>query len=156
MIQGGTGSSSFNLNQPDFLPDSLESGTLNTIGIIALKSGLDFVNEKTTAKIYAHEKELCDRFINSLKNTNVKDYRDENCLYTPVVSFNILGGKPEQAASVLDKHGFCLRAGFHCAPLAHHSLGTTEGTVRFSPSVFNNSQQVDSLVKILKNYKKFS
>lgn len=156
VIQGGTGSSSFNLNQPDFLPDSLESGTLNTIGIIALKSGLDFVNEKTTAKIYAHEKELCDRFINSLKNTNVKVYRDENCLYTPVVSFNILGVKPEQAASVLDKHGFCLRAGFHCAPLAHHSLGTTEGTVRFSPSVFNNSQQVDSLVKILKNYKKFS
>lgn len=155
LMQGGTGSSSFNLNQPDFLPDSLESGTLNTVGIIALKSGIDFVKEKTPAKIYAHETRLCDRFINQLQNSNIIIYRNRELSYVPVVSFNIPDMKPEQAAAMLDHYGFCLRAGFHCSPLAHYSLGTREGTVRFSPSVFNTEKQVDSLVKILKNYSKF-
>lgn len=150
LMQGGTGSSSFNLNQPDFLPDSLESGTLNTTGIIALKSGIDFVREKGVDRIYAHEKKLCDRFINSLKNTDIIVYRDENLSYTPVVSFNVPDMHSEQTAAFLDQHGFCLRAGFHCSPLAHHSLGTTDGTVRFSPSVFNNETQVDNLVKTIK------
>lgn len=155
LMQGGTGSSSFNLEQPDFLPDSLESGTLNTAGIIALKSGVDFVREKTPAKIYAHESRLCDRFINGLENTGVTVYRNNNFSYVPVVSFNIPDIPSEQTAVVLDRYGFCLRAGFHCAPLAHHSLGTKEGTVRFSPSVFNDEKQVDSLVKIIKNRRIF-
>ncbi|MBQ3566418.1 MAG: aminotransferase class V-fold PLP-dependent enzyme [Oscillospiraceae bacterium] len=155
LMQGGTGSSSFNLKQPDFLPDSLESGTLNTVGIIALKSGIEFVYEKTPAKIHAYETKLCKRFINQLENSDIIIYRNSNCSYVPVVSFNIPDMKPEQTAAMLDSNGFCLRAGFHCAPLAHHSLGTTDGTVRFSPSVFNTEKQVDSLVKIIKNHKKF-
>lgn len=154
VMQGGTGSSSFDLKQPDFLPDSLESGTLNTVGIIALKSGIDFVREKTPAAIYAHEERLCSRFIKQLENTGVIIYRNKNSSYVPVVSFNIPEMPPEQLAAVLDSGGFCLRAGFHCAPLAHHSLGTKDGTVRFSPSVFNNEKQVDNLVKIIKKCKK--
>ena len=50
----------------------------------------------------------------------------------------------------LNQYGFCLRAGLHCSPLAHYSLGTPDGTVRFAPSVFNNEQQVESLVKTIK------
>ncbi|MGN0614263.1 MAG: aminotransferase class V-fold PLP-dependent enzyme [Porcipelethomonas sp.] len=150
VLQGGTGTSSFDLKQPDFLPDSLESGTLNTVGIIALKSGIDFVREKTPERIYAHESRLCRRFIDELKNSGVIIYRKEGFPYVPVISFNIPGVKPEQTAQLLDKHGFCLRAGLHCAPLAHHTLGTTDGTVRFSPSVFNNEGQVENLVKVIK------
>ncbi len=156
LMQGGTGSSVFNLKHPDYLPDSLESGTPNTWGVIALKQGIDFVARKTPAKIYAHENNLCSRFIKGLEGTDAIIYRNRDLSYVPVVSFNIPGVKPEQTAYVLDKHGFCLRAGLHCAPLAHHSLGTENGTVRFSPSVFNNEKQVDDLVKIIKNKNKFS
>ncbi len=151
LMQGGTGSSAFNLKHPDFLPDSLESGTLNTVGIIALKKGIDFVNKKTISAIYKHEDSLCRRFIKGLEGTDTAIYRKEGLSYVPVVSFNINGVQPEQAAEMLNKHGFCLRAGLHCAPLAHYSLGTEDGTVRFSPSVFNNSSQVDKLVKTIKN-----
>jgi len=154
LMQGGTGSTAFNLEQPDFLPDSLESGTLNTAGIIALKSGIDFVRNKTTAKILETESRLCDIFVNGLKNTDAVVYRNSSLRYTPVVSFNLKGLPPEQTAQMLDKNGFCLRAGYHCAPLAHHTLQTENGTVRFSPSVFNNEQQVENLVKIIKNYRK--
>lgn len=156
LMQGGTGSSVFDLRHPDYLPDSLESGTPNTTGIIALRQGINFVSNKSPKKIYAHEAALCDRFIRELENTDVIIYRDKDKSYVPVVSFNIPGVKPEQTAYILDKNGFCLRAGLHCAPLAHHSLGTKNGTVRFSPSVFNNEKQVDDLVKIIKNRNKFS
>ena len=154
LMQGGTGSSAFNLKHPDYLPDSLESGTPNTWGIIALKEGIDFVERKTPSRIYAHETALCDRFINGIKDS-VTVYRDENYSYVPVVSFNVEGSAPEETAAFLDDHGFCLRAGLHCAPLAHHTIGTENGTVRFSPSVFNSKNQVDDIVKIIKSYAKF-
>lgn len=71
-----------------------------------------------------------------------------------MVSFNINGMAPEETAEKLSKRGFCLRAGLHCAPLAHKSLGTDNGTVRFAPSVFNNAWQADALAEeIRKIYK---
>lgn len=150
VIQGGTGSSSMNLIQPDFLPDSLESGTVNTTGIIALKSGIDFVRKMGTDKIYAHENKLCRKFISLLDPDRVTVYRTEGLKYAPVVSFNINGIPPEEAAGLLSDRGYCLRAGLHCSPLAHKTLGTDEGTVRFAPSVFNNENQVYGLTKEIK------
>lgn len=150
VIQGGTGSSSMNLIQPDFLPDSLESGTVNTTGIIALKSGIDFVRKMGTDKIYAHENRLCRKFISLLDPERVTVYRTEGLNYAPVVSFNIKGIPPEEAAGLLSDRGYCLRAGLHCSPLAHKTLGTDEGTVRFAPSVFNNENQVYGLTKEIK------
>lgn len=150
VIQGGTGSSSMNLIQPDFLPDSLESGTVNTTGIIALKSGIDFVQKMGTDKIYAHENRLCRKFISLLDPERVTVYRTEGLNYAPVVSFNINGMPPEEAAGLLSDRGYCLRAGLHCSPLAHKTLGTDEGTVRFAPSVFNNENQVYGLTKEIK------
>lgn len=150
VIQGGTGSSSMNLIQPDFLPDSLESGTVNTTGIIALKSGIDFVRKMGTDKIYAHENRLCRKFISLLDPDRVTVYRTEGLKYAPVVSFNINGMPPEEAAGLLSDRGYCLRAGLHCSPLAHKTLGTDEGTVRFAPSVFNNENQVYGLTKEIK------
>lgn len=150
VIQGGTGSSSMNLIQPDFLPDSLESGTVNTTGIIALKSGIDFVRKMGTDKIYAHENRLCRKFISLLDPDRVTIYRTEGLKYAPVVSFNINGMPPEEAAGLLSDRGYCLRAGLHCSPLAHKTLGTEEGTVRFAPSVFNNENQVYGLTKEIK------
>ena len=152
LIQGGTGSSSMDLEQPDFLPDSLESGTLNTCGIIALKKGIDFVKKKTCREIYRHEDELCRLFISQLNGCDkVKIYRVQGVKYAPIVSFTIDGETPEETAERLSKYGFCLRAGLHCAPLAHKTMGTEEGTVRFAPSVFNNRAQVIRLCNIVKS-----
>ena len=67
-----------------------------------------------------------------------------------MVSFNIKGMAPEAAAEALSDRGYCLRAGFHCSPIAHKTLGTDEGTVRFAPSVFNNEKQVYGLANKIK------
>lgn len=151
IIEGGTGSSSTGLKQPDFLPDSLESGTMNVLGAISLKSGIDFINRIGVERIRRHEERMCDIFVNGLKNDKrIKIYRRNECEYVPIVSFNISGVPSEKTAQLLSEKGFCLRAGFHCAALAHSTLGTDNGTVRFAPSVFSREKDVIRLVKTIK------
>jgi len=152
IITGGTGSLSQSLKQPDFLPDCLESGTVNVIGIHSLKAGVDFISNTGTERIFNHEKAVCDRFIRELsKIPSVTVYRKPQCRYVPIVSFNVNGFSPEETASYLSQRGFCLRAGFHCAPLAHSSLGTENGTVRFSPSYFSRLSDAVALANSIKN-----
>jgi len=155
LMEGGTGSTSLEAVQPDFVPDALESGTINTAGIIGLGAGIGFVKKIGINKIYEHENLLCRKFIAEMKKlNNVVVYRDERCgNYLPVVSFNANGYTANEAAEILNSHGFALRGGLHCSGLAHTSIGTVpDGTVRFSPSVFNTAEEVEKLVKNIKNY----
>ncbi len=152
IMEGGTGSTSLELTQPDFLPDSLESGTVNTVGAITLGEGIKFVNKTGIQTIYQHETLLCDRFISRmLKFPSVKICRDSRIKdYLPVVSFNIDGLTANEAGNLLSDKGFALRGGLHCSGLAHNYLKTSpNGTVRFSPSAFNNEREVDMLVNAI-------
>ena len=154
IIQGGTGSDSLRLFQPDMLPDSLESGTPNIIGAVTVGAGIRYINSYGIDRIRKHEEKLCRLFMSELENKDgITIYRDKNAEYAPIVSFNINGLSSEEAASILADRGFCLRAGFHCSALAHASLGTKNGTVRFAPSVFNTETEVYKLVYFVKSLK---
>lgn len=158
LIEGGTGSASRSPEQPMMLPDRFESGTGNTPGVVALGAGIDFVRQKGEEKIFAHEMGLIRRLYRSLeKNPNVVLYTpqpDDNH-YVPVLSFNLTDMPSEETASRLNKAGFALRAGLHCAPLAHDWAQTLQtGAVRCVPSVFTTQEHIDSLVRqitLLKN-----
>lgn len=156
LMEGGTGSASESLEQPEFLPDRFESGTINTPGAIALGAGVDFVRSRTPQKILEHETALCRNLCGTLRKipgvtvySEIDRYQEQ---YAPVVSFNI-GDIPSADASLkLSDMGFCLRGGLHCAPLAHRKLGTLEtGTVRFAPSAFTTPEEVNRLAKAV-NY----
>lgn len=151
LVEGGTGSNSQNLVQPDILPDKFESGTPDFTGIVGLKSGIDFVNRRGPLNIYHHEISLIKRAYNSLKSMkNVKLYTDEPNMnyYAPVLSFNIEGKDSETVSDILStRYNIATRAGLHCAPLAHKSLGTFDiGTVRVVPSVFTTNNDINSLI----------
>lgn len=152
IVEGGTGSTSLELSQPDFYPDRLESGTINTVGILTLGAGLDFVKSKGTDRIFAHEENLCEQFIRGISPIKgIRIYREAGARYAPLVSFNLGGFSPNELAQLLSDKGFALRGGLHCAPLAHQALGTLpEGTVRFAPSAFNQSAQVTYLLQTLR------
>lgn len=151
LMEGGTGSTSLELDQPDFMPDCLESGTVNTCGVIALGEGIRFVSDMGTDRIFTHETALCKRFIDGVKDLdNVVIYRDKG-RYLPIVSFNIKNLTSNETASMLSDAGYALRGGLHCSGLAHKAIGTApEGTVRFSPSVFSTTAEVDGLIKAVK------
>lgn len=146
VIEGGTGSNSLSLLQPDFLPDRLESGTMNTSSVIAVKSGVEFVNKIGVENIYFHEYELMSYMEKELRNMkNVTVYSDfaKKGKCVPVLSFGINGINSEQISYYLAEKGICVRGGYHCSYLAHKSLGTIEsGTVRISPSFFTKIDDI--------------
>ena len=153
LICGGTGSESFNLLQPRDYPERLESGTLNVPGICGMRQGLKVVKEKGVEHIYKAETEICNEIVYGLKQIeNVIVYRDEcSEKYAPLVSFNVRNLHSETVSAMLNKEGYAVRGGYHCAPLAHISRGTkSTGTVRISPSVFTCKKDIKNLLNLIR------
>lgn len=154
LMEGGTGSNSLDYNQPDFLPDRLESGTINTAGILALGAGVEYVRRCGEREIYLHELHLAQQLWEGLqKLPRVKLYTGRPCerAHLPVLSFTIEGEHSEQTARRLSERGVATRGGYHCAPLAHQKMGTLQtGTVRVSFGAFNQEHEVMDFLTILK------
>lgn len=151
--QGGTGSYSHSIDQPDLYPDSLESGTPNGVGIIALGKGIDFINEVGIDNIRNHEISLKNHFIDLLKdNDDIILYGTLDDRQGAVVSLNVKDMDSSEVSYILsDEFDIYTRPGFHCAPLAHKSLGTDElGAIRFSFGYFNTIKEVEECVNALK------
>ncbi|MCM1334245.1 MAG: aminotransferase class V-fold PLP-dependent enzyme [Bacteroides sp.] len=150
LVEGGTGSASKEMAQPEFLPDRFESGTINTAGAISLGAGVDFVKNRGIEVIYRHETAICRRFFEEMKkNPRVRLYSDGfDERYAPVIPFNVGELSSEEVSARLSDMGFCLRGGLHCAYPAHKKLGTGErGAVRFSPSVFSTMNETLALAR---------
>lgn len=153
LLEGGTGSSSAQLEMPEFLPDRLEAGTHNIPGIAGLLEGLRFIEKHGTHTILEHERRLALRVVRGLeKIPGVEVFASPGLLnQTGVISFRILDMDCETVGEILGKGDIAVRAGLHCAPLAHQTAGTFEtGTVRISFSAFNQLEEVDQLLMRLK------
>ena len=136
IICGGTGSRSEFEEQPDFLPDKFESGTLNGAGIAGLGAGVRLIIARGLAAIRAREIELSRLMFAGLTSiSGVKVYGPREAeKRTATLSFTIAGKTVSEAGLRLDEeYGVLARVGLHCAPAAHHTIGTfPEGTIRFS------------------------
>ncbi|MGI5892965.1 MAG: aminotransferase class V-fold PLP-dependent enzyme [Candidatus Merdivicinus sp.] len=158
ILEGGTGSASLELDQPDFLPDRLESGTVNTVGILSLGAGMRFVEKLTLPEIYQYEMNLCGwvwKELHAMSHVTLLTQSFHMQEKVPIISFNIDGEDSAVVAQYLSQKGFALRGGFHCAGLAHRQLGTTgQGAVRFSPSHFNTEQQTALFLTEIKKIQK--
>ncbi len=156
LLTGGTGSYSRQPEQPPELPDRLESGTLPVPSIVGISAGLDFVNCVGREVIYEHEIKMLQSLYHGL--SGCKGVR----LYTPipkrgrtapVLSINVDGYSSEELARELDRWGVAVRAGLHCAPMAHRHFGTIDGgTVRFAPSAFTKSADVEKICKLFHQF----
>jgi cysteine desulfurase family protein len=151
--EGGTGSLSEFLEQPQVMPDLLESGTPNTPGIAGLLAGVEFIAATGQETIRKHECNLTDQLIQGLrqiKGVAVYGTQDYN-LQTAVVAFNIEGFDCGDVCMRLDyEYGIITRSGLHCAPLAHQTMGTLElGACRLSPGFFTSSDEIDKVLKAI-------
>lgn len=153
LLAGGTGSSSKSLDMPEFLPDRLEAGTHNIPGIAGLLAGVQYVQQVGVERIAAHEQEMARQF------ADVLGKMDDLELFLPsdghmeagVVSLRHKTIDCETLAMALGQSGVAVRAGLHCAPCAHASVGTLEtGTVRFSFSPFIQARQARYAAEITK------
>lgn len=153
-FQGGTGSVSDSLEQPEVKPDRYESGTTNAPGIIGLGEGIRYIIDKGIDNIRQYKKELTKYFIEEvIEIDGIKVYGplDLN-KQAAVVSINITDISSSEIAYILDEeYNIAVRSGMHCAPLAHKTIGSfQQGTVRFSFGIFNTYEEIDYAIKSIK------
>lgn len=148
ILQGGTGSQSESLEQPVQRPWGYESGTPNTPGIAGLLEGIRFIQTKGIESIYEREIALTKAIKEGLLKIEGITLYGPQKVTLPLLSFNINGLDPQEVAIILDQeYNIAVRAGYHCAYMAHQSLGTAEqGTVRVSPGYFNQREEVDQFL----------
>ena len=154
IIEGGTGTNSSELVQPAFLPERLESGTVNVPGIAGIIGGLEFVKSKGTDNIYSNELRLIQVLYKKLEdNKDIILYTPYPTagMYVPLLTFNVENMTSHEAASILADNEIAVRGGLHCAPFAHRQIGTLDsGAVRVSVAYFNNFSEVDTFAKTVK------
>ena len=178
LIRGGTGSLSEEEYQPEFLPDALESGTRNNVGIAGLGAGVDFILEQGVDKIREHEKTLTAALLSQIRHiSGVTVYgpldADKQTATLSITFDSILppgsrydyGGcgavnlelmeenvYPAEAGNILNtEYDILVRAGLHCAPIAHKTLKTfPEGTIRISMGYFNTLEEMEITAKAIK------
>ena len=150
-LYGGSGVDSRSQTMPPLPPERYEAGTLPLPLIAGLRAGIEFVRSKSTDSIRAHEQKLA----RMLKDQLSEDKRIR--IYAPqhdggIVLFSADGKEAEDVAAYLDSHGICTRAGLHCAPLAHDTLGS-DGAVRVSFGAMNTEKEVRILCERIRAMK---
>lgn len=150
--EGGTGSSSESMLQPQERPERYESGTMNLHGIAGLLVGAQYVLENEL-RLRAQERTRTAQLMEGLLGVpGITLYGDPDPRNrVGVVSFNV-GDEPSGAvADALDRLGFAVRGGLHCAPGIHSWLGTLErGAVRASPGHATTAQEIDLFVEAVR------
>lgn len=140
LLMGGTGSESKNQRMPDFLPDRGEAGTVNVPGIAGLGAGILYLQKYGVENIGKREEVCAKHCAEGLRKLGFSVFSGEHQGGT--VSF-LPGMDCEEGAAMLARRGIAVRAGLHCAPLAHESAGTLDtGTIRVSFGADANQAQV--------------
>ena len=153
LIAGGTGSKSALLHMPEFLPDHLEAGTQNLVGIAGLNAALKYWKENRASLVKNYKSRIA-QLVDGLSSINkVIVYGDLNIdKRTNAISFNVEGRDPSEVAMLLNDKHIELRVGLHCAPLAHKAMKTyPRGTIRFSPGVFTTKDDIDYTLDVVRS-----
>ncbi|MCK8824156.1 aminotransferase class V-fold PLP-dependent enzyme [Fuchsiella alkaliacetigena] len=156
---GGTGNNAVSEYPPADLPNRYEAGTINVAGIVGLGAGVDYILEKGVAEIREYELELIDYALTEL--AKIEDLTIYGSLNPEqrvgVISFNFeeLINHHDLAHQLDSEYQLMVRAGLHCSPLAHRTVGSFEfeGSVRVGLSYFNTKEEIDYLIKALKEIK---
>ena len=151
LLMGGTGSQSENQQMPEFLPDVGEAGTVNVPGIAGLCAGIEHVRKDGPGNILLREQQQMRRCAAKLEALGYAVFSGDHQCGT--LSF-VPDCGCEELAEFLGKQEICVRAGLHCAPLAHTSAGTLQtGTVRVSFGHDASHRQVGNLIFALEKFR---
>ena len=148
-LAGGSGVDSLSLDMPDVLPERYEAGTLPTVAIAALRAGINLLTDRGLDETAHRESTLRRRILEGLSVVpGIRLYEPE-CENGPL-TFTHATIPPERLARLLDECGICVRAGYHCAPLAHRTLGTPSGgSVRISLGYGNRSSEGEKFLRAI-------
>lgn len=147
LLYGGTGTESLRREMPEDLPERLEAGTVNVPGIAGLEAGLAYLQRAGIHRIRRREEAEARRCAAGLDTLGLRVFAGSS--QNGTVSF-LAQGDCEELAAELGRRGAAVRAGLHCAPLAHESAGTLDtGTVRVSFGAGCTPAQTDKFLDIM-------
>ena len=153
-LYGGSGVDSRSRQMPCVMPERYEAGTLSTPAIASIRAGIEYISKIGLSTIESKESRLILRLRDMLSCLpKIKIFGGENG--ASLLSFTHESIPCEYIADQLDRYGICVRAGFHCAPLAHNAqIKSDDGAVRISLGVTNTVRDLDAayaaLVEILR------
>jgi cysteine desulfurase / selenocysteine lyase len=147
LVYGGTGSRSESEEQPDFLPDKYESGTRNLPAIAGLLAAVRYMMKEGVTGLSARRRHASESLRDAVSPIpgiviyGPKKSEDRLSFF----SISHKGIALDELALGLDKRGIACRKGLHCAPAAHHTIGTLDqgGTIRVSPGPFTTAEEID-------------
>ncbi len=153
VFQGGSGTDSLSPQMPAYLPDRLEPGTLSTPAIGALGASVEWLMKHGIEKIEEKERTFTKDMHHLLRAIpGVELYSEAT---SGITAFRLRGESSDETAAALDAVGVCVRGGLHCAPLAHHTLGTLDtGLVRLSCGPFSTHAQANAVARKLREHLK--
>lgn len=147
-LTGGSGAYSLSREMPKALPEHFEAGTLPLPAIAAFEAGVAWVKKIGLDEITSHIKSLEQFVREGLAEVSgiVLHGQDGG----GILSFTHRTISPERVASHLNEAGIAVRAGLHCAPLAHKALGTLpRGTVRVSLGYTNTHEDCEKFLQAI-------
>jgi len=131
------------------LPYKFEAGTPDYVGAAAFTQAVKFMEDTDIESIAAHEHELLEyatQRMTEIPGMRIFGTTPGKCA---VISFLIGNAHHYDTGMLLDKMGFAVRTGHHCAQPLMESLGI-EGTVRCSFAAYNTIAEVDTFIAALR------
>ena len=151
LLYGGTGVKSEDEEMPEELPERFEAGSPNILGMIGLKIATDELIEIGIENIRSKKENNFKNLYDLLEeySYDIKIYSEkENNI--GVLSITAFDYSPQELEEIMNDNEIITRRGMHCAPLAHHHIGTQDGgTLRFSVGYFNSNQDLEGLKETL-------
>ncbi len=155
ILFGGNGSDSLNLSLPERGISRYEVASPNLPAIAALGTALDIVKEQHKEGLN-HERVLLGKLLGELREIQGITIFS-NCLEVDervgIASFACERYTSDELGMILDEDfDIAVRTGYHCAPLVHDIIGSKKygGTVRVGVSKFTTDQELDALIKAMK------
>lgn len=136
------------------IPYKFEAGTPNFSQIIGLGAAIDYINSLGLDNIAAYEKNLLEQAKQQLRTIDNMRFLGETEHQSSLISFLVGTIHPYDLGMFLDKSGFAVRTGHHCAqPVMDHFK--IPGTVRASFAIYNTTDEIDQFIASLKKVIKF-
>ncbi|MGL4864947.1 MAG: aminotransferase class V-fold PLP-dependent enzyme [Cetobacterium sp.] len=151
LLYGGTGVKSEDEEMPEELPERFEAGSPNILGMIGLKIATDELLEIGIENIKSKKEQNFKKLYELLEeysyDIKIHSEKEKNI---GVLSITGSDYSPQELEEIMNDNEIITRRGMHCAPLAHHHIGTQDGgTLRFSVGYFNSNQDLEGLKETL-------
>jgi cysteine desulfurase/selenocysteine lyase len=131
-----------------------EAGTPDMSGAVGFHAAMDYLDQIGRERIARHDQQLGEYAYEQLSGLSGIRLFGPALGRAGLVSFLLPDVHAHDLVMLADQRGVALRGGHHCNQPLMHKLGV-ESTARASFYFYNTTSEIDTLVEVLKDIRKF-